>query len=97
MSKKVEAPQFSIKKLNLITLWKYNVDEEVCSICKCGLQEMCPECSLGTIAEDTCYIVHGVCCHAFHAHCIESWLQKNKACPICHKVWEIAKSSHNKL
>ncbi|XWS35560.1 hypothetical protein CRYUN_Cryun20dG0007600 [Craigia yunnanensis] len=24
-----------------------------------------------------------VCCHAFHAHCIDTWLTSNQTCPLC--------------
>ncbi|XP_012083754.2 E3 ubiquitin-protein ligase ATL4 [Jatropha curcas] len=24
-----------------------------------------------------------LCCHAFHAHCIDTWLQSNQTCPLC--------------
>ena len=24
-----------------------------------------------------------LCCHAFHAHCIETWLNSNQSCPLC--------------
>ncbi|KAF2312654.1 hypothetical protein P3X46_014544 [Hevea brasiliensis] len=24
-----------------------------------------------------------LCCHAFHVHCIDTWLQSNQTCPLC--------------
>lgn len=24
-----------------------------------------------------------LCCHAFHAHCIDAWLKSNQTCPLC--------------
>ncbi|KAE8676802.1 E3 ubiquitin-protein ligase ATL4 [Hibiscus syriacus] len=24
-----------------------------------------------------------LCCHAFHAHCIDTWLSSNQTCPLC--------------
>ncbi|KAJ6320635.1 hypothetical protein OIU78_015925 [Salix suchowensis] len=33
-----------------------------------------------------------LCCHAFHAHCIDTWVNSNQSCPLCRSPIHISES-----
>lgn len=38
-----------------------------------------------------------LCCHAFHAECIDTWLQSNRSCPLCRSAVFVSESEQMKL
>ncbi len=83
-----------IKKWHMVAAWKWDVNDEVCGICRMAFDACCPEC---TLPGDGCPPSWGACHHAFHMHCILKWIQRqnvasdpneNKVCPMCRQVWE---------
>ena len=77
-------------------------EEDVCGICRAEFDMTCPRAAC-TVPGDACPPVWGVCSHAFHMHCIMSWLEAQAAgahggngaqqCPMCRADWEFAADS----
>ncbi|XVE76790.1 hypothetical protein DITRI_Ditri13aG0008800 [Diplodiscus trichospermus] len=51
-----------------------NKDSTVCGDCAVCLSKFEPQDQLRLLP---------LCCHAFHAHCIDIWLSSNQTCPLC--------------
>ncbi|EPZ34667.1 TPR-like protein [Rozella allomycis CSF55] len=78
-------------------IWKWNVEDDVCGICRAPFEGCCPECK---IPGDDCslskmvvvyFIVWGACKHCFHLHCLMTWLQsqnEKQQCPMCRQEWQ---------
>uniref|UniRef100_A0A6G1SIG9 RING-box protein 2 n=1 Tax=Aceria tosichella TaxID=561515 RepID=A0A6G1SIG9_9ACAR len=79
-------PLFQIKKLNLIAFWKWDVQSDVCAICRANVMEACPTCQSENKTSD-CVIVWGACNHSFHNCCIVKWVKRNNRCPLCQQEW----------
>ena len=55
-------PTFSIRKFEPIALWSYDVDTDVCAICKNNLMDPCIECQAApTRNERDCPVAIGSC------------------------------------
>lgn len=82
---------FSSTAVRFVGTWRWNISDpdDVCGICRLGFETCCPTChSPG----DDCPPMVGNCKHAFHLHCIMTWLQakdKEQVCPLCRQDWEI--------
>ena len=80
----------------LVASWRWTVAEpdEVCGICRLAFESPCPTCRF---AGDDCPPLVGQCTHAFHLHCIHSWLgaaagkagaaAPEQVCPLCRRPW----------
>lgn len=81
-----------IKSARFVAAWRWDVTqdpEDVCGICRNAFEACCPSCK--TPGED-CPPMIGGCKHAFHMHCIMTWLQakdKEQVCPLCRRPWEV--------
>merc|ERR1711934_1156412 len=78
-----------LKKVQMVSLWSWEVDVENCGICKESNHEVCINCLADGLTEG-CDIAIGECNHAFHWHCIESWLKRRTTCPLDHTEWMLA-------
>jgi E3 ubiquitin-protein ligase RBX1 len=87
----------TIKKMNAIGKWTYDTVIDKCSICRNHLSDICIVChSSGDKIDDiNCSISWGNCNHAYHTHCISSWLKKRQVCPLCNSEWETIKIETN--
>ena len=83
----------TIKSARFLTSWRWSVTkdpEDTCGICRLAYESCCPSCKLP--GED-CPPIVGQCKHAFHMHCILTWLgtrDKESVCPLCRAPWEMA-------
>jgi len=82
----------TIKKLNILCEWKWDVDDDLCGICRNSFQGFCPDCKF---PGDDCPPVWGACKHVFHMHCIVKWLQTKDTCPMDRLVWEYRNEESN--
>jgi hypothetical protein len=64
----------------------HKILSEVCQICQKNVEQRCNRCSLVDTA--SCPIKIGECNHGFHAHCLETWLETNKKCPVDMATWK---------
>jgi anaphase-promoting complex subunit 11 len=64
--------KIKIKSWHSVGVWKWNIDSELCSICRQSFDSTCPDC---LYPGDDCPPVFGKCNHAFHIHCILKWLK----------------------
>lgn len=70
--------------------WRFQSNEDMCSICQSHFETLCLECSVNnTKSETSCHISRGKCGHCFHKHCIDRWLNKNNICPTCKLPYNI--------
>ena len=63
-----------------VTLYSYDQESDICSICKSPLTYPCTECFNNK--RDKCNIALGKCNHSYHYHCISKWLTTESKCPI---------------
>ncbi|KAJ2897638.1 RING-box protein hrt1 [Coemansia aciculifera] len=90
---KTTCPRIEIKKWNAVALWAWDMESDVCAICRNNNMELCIECQADQDAKvnDDCTIAWGICNHAFHFHCIRRWLKTRNSCPLDNREWEIQK------
>ncbi|KOS45585.1 hypothetical protein ACN38_g3473 [Penicillium nordicum] len=79
----------AIKEWNAVATWHWDIPEdEVCGICRVQFDGTCPTCKF---PGDDCALVQGICNHAFHMHCLMTWidLESSKGlCPMCRQKFE---------
>ena len=74
-------------KLRASWHWKLEYhDDKDCGICRSLLDEFCGTCRT---PGDDCPVVIGLCKHAFHKHCIETWCLNEEKCPLCRLSWRV--------
>eukprot|EP00918_Siedleckia_nematoides_P003564 GHVU01008037.1.p1 GENE.GHVU01008037.1~~GHVU01008037.1.p1 ORF type:complete len:136 (+),score=15.02 GHVU01008037.1:596-1003(+) len=88
-------PFFELKKWCAVALWSWNVEVDNCAICRNHIMDPCINCQSTLNAtnresqEVNCTLAWGVCNHAFHAHCIQRWIQTRNVCPLDNQTWEL--------
>ena len=85
--------KFTITKWNAVTMWKWEGQQDDCSICRSHLMDLCIDCQADHErgGKDECTVAWGTCNHAYHFHCITRWLKKSQTCPLDGKEWELEK------
>lgn len=80
---------FSVVKINPIGIWSYDIENDLCLICKNIITQKCVNC-MNTLND--CGVKRGVCGHGYHAHCIDEWINKGSlSCPIDKTMWQEVK------
>jgi hypothetical protein len=80
--------KFIVNNAKLLCYSRYILPSNTeCTICRCNLNanSLCNE-SLGRSI-----VVIGQCNHSFHKSCIDPWVNKNNHCPLCFKIWKVAR------
>ena len=79
---------FSIKKMNLVSERRLLLpSNQECPICWNSIH------STSNINQSkglTCKIIVTSCGHSFHEDCVNSWIKRNKTCPLCSNNWSIS-------
>ncbi|CBJ32296.1 Putative subunit of the Anaphase Promoting Complex [Ectocarpus siliculosus] len=81
----------SSRRWHGVAVWKWDVNEDVCGICRLAFDACCPDC---TVPGDNCSPVWGQCNHTFHMHCVLKHLQfatqqnRPQQCPLCRQEWQ---------
>lgn len=76
-SKKMPPPPSwdDVTIVHAVGVWNWNVKNDTCAICHMGLHN-----SSNAVKVSTCG-------HAYHADCIQPWLEKRNVCPLCMAPW----------
>lgn len=61
--------KFDIKKIIIKANWTWDIELDICVICRNHLIDPCIECEANDTDNEKCMLVWGVCDHAFHYHC----------------------------
>ena len=87
-----ESKMFKLLQWNTVAMWAYGGIGETCAICKNPINEACITCQGDQENNENkkCPKTIGICNHAFHSHCIDSWIKKQNNCPTCFKDWQAA-------
>lgn len=80
---------FEVKKWNAVAFWSWEIELDVCAICRNSLYE--PSIEHQAAGLDDVSIAWGVCNHCFHLECIQRWLRQRNVCPMCGTEWEYQK------
>jgi RING-box protein 2 len=79
---------FTLKKWNLVSMWSWDVECEVCAICRTALMDSCLKCQTDN-KHDDCVVVWGDCNHSFHNCCMSQWIKSRNLCPLCQSEWHV--------
>ncbi|MDP2437971.1 MAG: hypothetical protein Q8P67_19690 [archaeon] len=82
-----------IKTWDAVAVWHWGGDHvEHCAICRNQIMTVCIECQASRAqsqeAPKECKVAWGTCCHVFHYHCIQRWLETRNVCPLDNAAWE---------
>ena len=76
-----------VKRWHCVAVWKWEIDDEVCGICRMPFESCCPGVKF---PGDDCPPVWGQCGHALHMQCLMKWLESQQnarqECPLCRQV-----------
>ena len=99
-----QGERFKLKEWNAVVMWSWNTDVDTCAICRSKLMTLCidcqakvnsnekGECKVSYVNTFNFQVAWGACGHAFHAHCINRWLQTKKECPLDMTPWVLKKT-----
>ena len=79
---------FKVNKWSGVAVWSFTVSGiEICSICKENLTSICNYCRVEATSD--CKVCWGNCRHAYHKHCIETYMSRRgtNKCPIDTNIW----------
>lgn len=79
---------FTLKKWNAVAMWSWDVECEVCAICRVQVMDACLRCQSDNKQEE-CVVVWGDCNHSFHNCCMSLWVKQNNRCPLCQQEWVV--------
>jgi len=77
----------ALKQWNATALWAWDIQADVCSICRNLVMVPCLDCTGKPNCD--CTISWGECMHAFHTHCLQRWLKIRSACPVDNTPWQL--------
>lgn len=81
----------TIKNMNIVGSWQYDVENKECSLCNHDLTIPSKISIMQNKINGT--VIIGACKHGFHENCINQWLgSDNISCPICKNVWNTTKN-----
>jgi RING-box protein 1 len=82
--------KFEVKKWNAVAMWAWDIEVEICAICREHIMDMCIQCQANrqSSSSEDCTVALGVCNHAFHFHCLFRGLTKRQVCPLDGQDWE---------
>ena len=89
--------KFTIKSVNMVGVWGYNISCSMCAICRFNL-------NISSLSDqdrgcDSTVDV-GTCGHSYHSICISKWLATSSditLCPICSHTWSVSKVLTNRF
>jgi hypothetical protein len=97
MEKKEAKPKITltIKDMKIVSTWKYNVENDICSMCRCDLMIPTQRSIRSTYTDFNSKVngnvTIGACKHGFHENCISRWIKDgNISCPTCKTTWKAA-------
>jgi len=84
---------FTLKKWNAVCLWSWDVECDICAICRVQVMDACLRCQAENkrevLGRQDCVVVWGECNHSFHHCCMSLWVKQNNRCPLCQQEWSI--------
>lgn len=89
---------FTLKKWNAVCHWSWDVECEICAICRVQVMDACLRCQAESkkdiqSKDGACVVVWGECNHSFHHCCMSLWVKQNNRCPLCQQEWSIQRLS----
>ncbi|PIA17783.1 putative RING-box protein 1A [Coemansia reversa NRRL 1564] len=90
---KTKQKRMVIKRWTAVALWSWDMETDVCAICRNNNMELCIDCQAnqGSKNAEDCILAWGICNHAFHYHCISRWLKNRASCPLDNSEWAYQK------
>ncbi|MES1907130.1 MAG: proline iminopeptidase-like protein [Cercozoa sp. M6MM] len=91
----VRPPEFELTEWNAVAMWSWDIDTDICAICRNHIQDRCIDCQANPDSHlaSECTMAIGTCSHAYHFHCISRWLTSRNACPICNQDWHFQRTA----
>ncbi|XP_017049539.1 RING-box protein 2 isoform X1 [Drosophila ficusphila] len=84
---------FTLKKWNAVAMWSWDVECDICAICRVQVMDSCLRCQADNkrdvMGRQDCVVVWGECNHSFHHCCMSLWVKQNNRCPLCQQEWSI--------
>lgn len=80
---------FKLKTWNHVSLWKWDVDCDICAICRVVVTEPCLKCQSSGKGAADCAVVWGECNHSYHNCCMSRWVATTPRCPLCQQNWVV--------
>ncbi len=87
-------PVCTARMWNCVSMWTHGSNDDNCSICRSTINDVCLQCQalMGT-PNINCSVGWGACNHAFHVHCISTWIKCHSTCPLCSEPWQLERVS----
>jgi len=83
---------FSLKRWNAVAMWSWDVECEICAICRVQVMDACLRCQAENRSDkeqEECVVIWGECNHSFHNCCMKLWVKQNNRCPLCQQEWSV--------
>uniref|UniRef100_A0A0P5B3F7 RING-box protein n=1 Tax=Daphnia magna TaxID=35525 RepID=A0A0P5B3F7_9CRUS len=68
---------FSLKRWNAVAMWSWDVECEICAICRVQVMDACLRCQAenrNDKEQEECVVIWGECNHSFHNCCMKLWV-----------------------